>query len=45
MSDSDGSHSRQHTTQELTKSEPDDPFPRRICSAASDVNGRRFMRA
>ncbi len=44
MSDSDGSHSRQHTTQELTKSELDDPLPRRIRPAASDVIDRRFMR-
>jgi hypothetical protein len=44
MSDSDGSHSRQHMTQELKKSKLNGPLARRICLAARDVNGRRFIR-
>jgi hypothetical protein len=45
MSESDGSCSHNHTTQELTQDESEDPGPRRLRRAANDVNGRRFIRA
>ena len=45
MSDSDGSHSRQHTTRKLTQEELNDHGPRRIGLAARDVNGRHSIRA
>ena len=45
MSDSDGSHCRKHTTQELTQDEPNDPEPLRIGPAAGYVNGRHSIRA
>ena len=45
MSDSDGSCSHSHKTQELTQDESEDPGPRRLRLAADDVNGRRSIRA
>jgi len=45
MSDSDGSCSHSHTTQEVTQDESEDPGPRRLRLAADDVNGRRSIRA
>ena len=45
MSDSGGSHSRKHTTQELTQDESEDPTPRRSRLATADVKGRRSIRA
>jgi hypothetical protein len=45
MSDSDGSHSRNHTTQELIQDESEDPIPRRLRLATDDVKGRRSIRA
>jgi len=45
MSDSDGSSSHNHTPQELTQDESEDPGPRRLRLAADDVNGRRSIRA
>jgi hypothetical protein len=44
MSNSDGSHSCQHITQELTQNDPDDPEPRHLYFATCDVIGRRFIR-
>ena len=38
MNDSDGSHSCQNTTHELTQIDTDDPDPERLSIAACDVN-------
>lgn len=43
MSDSDGSHSRNHPTQELTQDESEDPMPRRLRLVTDDVKGRRSI--
>ncbi len=45
MSDSDGSQSCQHMTQELTQKELEDPEPRRLRHAACDVICRHRLRA
>jgi hypothetical protein len=45
MSDSDGSHSCQHMSRELTQEEPEDRGPQRPRHATCDVNGRHRLRA
>jgi hypothetical protein len=45
MSDSDGSHRRNRTTQQFAQDESEDPGPRRMRFATGDVNGRRCFRA
>ncbi|MDA8403715.1 MAG: hypothetical protein M0Z56_05900 [Desulfobacteraceae bacterium] len=39
MNDSDGSYCCQSTTQELTQTEVDDPYPQRVCFVVCGVNG------
>ena len=45
MNDSDGSHSCQNKTQELTQENPEDPGSRRFYHANRDLNFRLRLRA
>lgn len=45
MNDSDGSHSCQQITEEMTPQDPDDPGPKRPRHATCDVSCRYRLRA
>jgi len=45
MNDSDGSHSPRQNRRETITSELDEPNQWRLCRAARDLTGRRFLRA